>query len=188
MLTEENLTNTLFRLPLRTKEMSEKSKISNKEITVQAIERHFREVYQYVGEMLLFLVNIRKIKFSILKVENNEFKKSSEEFSVFAYDFTKSDFDRKSKAILEYDRNPSSKSVTTVSYKTCVQHVSNSVNCCRKHYLLVEQIRFSEIKASQNIKCYESMELFTFPKGAVASSLKGAPCSNSYGGNVFRVS
>ena len=185
MLTEENLTNTLFRLPLRTKEMSEKSKISNKEITVQAIERHFREVYQYVGEMLLFLVNIRKIKFSILKVENNEFKKSSEEFSVFAYDFTKSDFDRKSKAILEYDRNPSSKSVTTVSYKTCVQHVSNSVNCCKKHYLLVEQIRFSEIKASQNIKCYVSTELFTFPKGAVASSLKGAPCSNSYGGECI---
>ena len=129
--------------------MAEKSKISSKEITVQAIERHFREVYQYVGEMLLFLVNIRKIRFSILKVENNELKKSSEEFSVFAYDFIKLDFDRKTKAILEYDSNPSSKSVTTVSYKTCVQHVSNSVNCCEKHYLLVEQIGFSEIKASQ---------------------------------------
>ena len=42
LLTEKNLPNTLFRLPLRTKEMAEKSKISNKEITVQAIERHIR--------------------------------------------------------------------------------------------------------------------------------------------------
>ena len=185
LLTENNLTNTLFRLPLRTKEMAKKSKISNKEVTVQNIERHFEEVYQYVGEMLLFLVNIRKIRFSILKVENNELKKSSEEFSIFAYDFTKSDFDRKSKTILEYARNPYSKSVTTVSYKTCVQHVSNSVNCCKKHYLLVEQIGFSEIKASQNIKCYESREFFTFPKGAVANSLRGVPCSNSHEGKCI---
>ena len=178
LLNGNNVPNTLFRLPLRTKKMAEKSQISNKETTVQDIKRYFSEIYQYIGEMLLFLVNIRKIKFSILQVENKELKKNSEEFSVFPYDFTQSDFDRKSKAILEYDRNPFSRSVATVSYKTCVQHVSNCINCCEKHYFLVEQIGFSEIKATQNVKCDVSREFFTFPKGAVACTIRRVRCRN----------
>ena len=180
LLTGNNMPNTLFRLPLRTKQMAEKSKISNKETTVNAIESYFRKMYQYIGEMLLFLVNIRKIKFSLLKMENNKLRKTSEVFSVFRYDFTQSDFDRKSKVILEYDRNSSSRSTATISYKTCVQHLSNSVNCCEKHYLLVEQIGFSEIKASGNVKYDRFKEFFTFPKGAVASSLRGVKCSNCH--------
>ena len=178
LLNGNNVPNTLFRLPLRTKEMAETSQISNKETTVQDIKRYFSEIYQYIGEMLLFLVNIRKIKFSILKVENKELTKTSEEFSVFTYDFTQSDFDRKSKAILEYDRNPFSSTVATVSYKTCVQHVSDCINCCEKHYFLVEQIGFSEIKATQCVKCDVSGEFFTFPKGAVACTIRGVRCRN----------
>ena len=178
LLTGNNMPNTLFRLPLRTKEMAEKSKISNTETTVKDIESYFRKMYQYIGEMLLFLVNTRKVIFSLLTMENNKLRKTSEVFSVFKYDFTSSDFDRKSKVILEYDRNSSSRSTATISYKTCVQHLSNGVNCCEKHYLLVEQIGFSEIKASPGIKCDVSREFFTFPKGAVASSLRGVKCSN----------
>ena len=180
LLTGNNMPNTLFRLPLRTEEMAEKSKISKKETTVKAIESYFRNMYQYIGKMLLFLVNIQKIKFSLLKVENNKLRKTSEIFSVFKYDFTPSEFDRKSKLILEYNRNSSSRSTATITYKTCVQHLSNSVNCCEKHYLLVEQIGFSEIKASRDIKCDMSRDFFTFPKGAVASSLKGVKCSNCH--------
>ena len=181
LLTGNNMPNTLFRLPLRTKEMAEKSKISNKETTVNAIESYFRNMYQYIGEMLLFLVNIRKIEFSLLKIENNKLRETSEVFTIFKYDFTPSDFDRKSKVILEYDRNSPSRSTATIAYKTCVQHLSNSVNCCEKHYLLVEQIGFSEIKASRDIKCDMSREFFTFPKGAVASSLRGVKCSHCHG-------
>ena len=180
LLNGNNLPNTLFRLPLRTKEMAEKSQISKKITTVQAIKRCFSEIYQCIGDMLLFLVNIRKVKFSILKVENKELRKISEEFSASTYDFTQSDFDRKSKAIHEYNRNPSSRSLATVSYKICVQHVSNCIKCCEKHYFLVEQIGFSEIKATQNVKCDVYRDFFTFPRGAVACSVRGVEYSNCW--------
>ena len=180
LLTGNYIPNTLFRLPLRTKEMADKSKISKKETTVSAIESYFRNIYQYIGDMLLFLVNIRKVKFSILKMENNKLRKTSESFKAFKYDFTPSDFDIKSKATLNnYVRNPFSRSIAAGSYKTCVQHLSNSVNCCEKHYLLVEQIGFSENVASRKIKCDDAFkEFFTFPKGAVASTLSGVKCNN----------
>ena len=179
LLTGNNMPNTLFRLPLRTKEMADKSKISKKETTVNAIESYFRNIYQYIGDMLLFLVNVKKVKFSILKMENNKLKKTSEQFKAFKYDFTPSDFDIKSKAILSnFVRNPSARSIAAGNYKTCVQHLSNSVNCCETHYLLVEQIGFSEIKASEKIKCDTFKEFFTFPKGAVASTLSGVKCIN----------
>ena len=77
LLTGNNMPNTLFRLPLRTKEMAEKSKISNTETTVKDIESYFRKMYQYIGEMLLFLVNTRKVKFSLLTMENNKLRKTS---------------------------------------------------------------------------------------------------------------
>ena len=179
LLTGNNMPNTLFRLPLRTKKMADKSKISKKETTVNAIESYFRNIYQYIGDMLLFLMNIKKVKFSILKMENNKLRETSEKFKAFKYDFKPSDFDTQSKVILSnYVRNPSSKSVATGNYNTCVQHLSNSVNCCEKHYLLVEQIGFSEIKTSGKIKCDTLKEFFTFPKGAVASTLSGVKCIN----------
>ena len=179
LLNGDNMPNTLFRLPLRTKEMADKSKISKKETTVNAIESYFRNIYQYIGDMLLFLVNIRKVKFSVLKMENNKLRKTSENFKAFKYDFTPSDFDIKSKATLSnYVRNPSSRLTAAGNYKTCVQHLSNSVNCCEKHYLLVEQIGFSENVASGKIECDTSKEFFTFPKGAVASTLSGVKCNN----------
>ena len=182
LLTGNDMPNTLFRLPLRTKEMADKSNISKKETTVNGIESYFRKMYEYIGDMLLFLVNIRKIKFSILKMENNKLRKTSETFSAFKYDFKPSDFDIKSKVILSnYVRNPSSRSIVVGSYKSCVQHSYNSVNCCEKHYLIVEQIGFSETKACRDIKCDMSSEFFTFPKGAVASSLRGVKCSNCHG-------
>ena len=173
---ENNVPNTLFRLPLRTKEMAEKSEISPKETRVEAIEDYLGEIYQYVSEMLLFLVNIKKAKFSIFKIENNKFRKSCEEFVVFSYDFTQSDFDRKLQLTNEYAQNPSIKSVANVNYKTCIRHISDGFDCCRKHYQVNEQVGFSEINSSEVASIEKFKEFFTFPKGAVAFYLKEVEC------------
>ena len=169
--------NTLFRLPLRTKEMAEKSEISEEETRVEAIEEYFTEIYQYVSEMLLFLMNIKKVKFSIFKIENNELKKSCEEFAVFPYGITKLEFDKKTLLINEYAHNPFTKSVANVNYKTCIQHKSDGFDCCRKHYHLNEQIGFSNINCSDCVSVDKFKEFFTFPKGAVAFSLTEAECN-----------
>ena len=178
LVDKDKVPNTLFRLPLRTKEMVEKSEISDEETRVEAIEEYFAEIYQYVSEMLLFLMNIKKVTFLIFKIENNEIRKSCEEFVVFPYDITPSEFESKTQLMNEYTQNPFTKSVANVNYKTCIQHKSDGFDCCRKHYQLSEQVGFSNINSSEGVSVYKFKNFYTFPKGAVAFSLKETECNH----------
>ena len=176
IMSGDNMLNTLFRLPLRTKEMAEKSKISNKEIKVEDIESYFKEICQYTREMLLFLVRVKKLKFTILKTENSKLVTTSEEFANFPYQLAHSELDRKREVIDEYIKNPSSNAVAMVNYKTCIRHLSDGSNCCQKHFRLVEQIGFVKAEASQSGGMDKFREFYIFPKGAVAYTTQNIEC------------
>ena len=172
----DNMPNTLFRLPLRTQEMAERSKILNKEIKVEDIESYFKEICQYAREMLLFLVQVKKLKFTILKTENSNLVTTSEEFANFPYQLAHSELDRKREVIDEYIKNPFSNAVATVNYKTCIRHVSDGSNCCQKHFRLVEQIGFVKAEASLSEGMDKYREFYIFPKGAVAYTTQNIEC------------
>ena len=171
----DDLSKTLFRLPLRTEEMAKMSEISDEETTVERIEKFFRDMYKYIWETLLFLVNIKKVRFTILKVKNDKLVKTCEEFAVFPYDLSQSELHRKVKVIVKYIKNPSFKEVTMINHKACIHHVSNGKDCCQKHYHLIERIGFSE---KEVVTVDEFREFYLFPKGAVAKAIDDVKCKH----------
>ena len=99
-------------------------------------------MYEYIRETLLFLVNIKKVRFTILKVKNDKLIKTCEEFTVFPYDLSQSEFDRKVKVTGQYIKNLSFKEVAMINRKACIHHVSTGNDCCQKHYHFIERIVF----------------------------------------------
>ena len=166
--------STMFRFPLRTREMAKDSKISNTPVTVDALEKMMKAFKGELFEVLLFLNSVKKITLCDIdesgKVVSSYFveAKMSEEDSAkrqqFAMYVKQTGKSRKQSG----DVLPIDAEVRKCSY---VLNLRDS-NGLEEKWLVVQQMGFENKVEESVIHAYRRHDLGMLPRGGVACPLK----------------
>ncbi|XP_015767806.1 PREDICTED: sacsin-like [Acropora digitifera] len=165
---------TMFRFPLRTKEMSKTSKLSSTPVTLAAVETMMSDLKKELFEVLLFVNNVKKITLCEI---NKQSGKIENQYSVEAVmsgaDETKrQDFAIHVKQVAQLmkrkDLTLSDIKVRKVSY---VLNITDNIGS-KERWLIVQQIGFEkEVPACIN-NAFRRGDLGLLPRGGVACLLE----------------
>ena len=173
---------TMFRFPLRTKQMSVDSQISKRQVTIEMVDTMLKDLKKELFEVLLFINNVKKI--TICEVHRYNGKLINAYYVETS--MSKEDEDKR-KAFAEYIKQigekikegtnllPSEIPVAKVSY---VLNISDSLGNEEK-WLIVQQVGFEKtVKKSINV-AFKRNELGMLPRGGVACLLEKKNSSDS---------
>ena len=166
---------TMFRFPLRTRQMAQYSQISNSPVTLQMVDTMLEDLKQELFEVLLFVNNVKKI--TICEVHKNSGKIVNDYYAETSMSL---EDENKRKAFAEFIKQigekikegtnllPSDIPVARVSY---VLNISDSLGNQEK-WLVVQQLGFEKtVKKSINA-AFKRNELGMLPRGGVACLLE----------------
>ena len=172
--------STMFRFPLRTEEMSSRSKISDRPVTLEKLTEMMESLKGELFEVLLFVNNVRKITLCNIdengQVVNSYFVKAeiSEEDSLVRQSFSAyvKDIGRSMKQ--NGDESPIEAAVKTCSYVLNLQDSSGN----KERWLIVQQIGFESKVNESIIDAYQKHDLGMLPRGGVACLLQRTSVEN----------
>ena len=171
---------TMFRFPLRNKEMAEKSKISSKEVTFERLSSLVNDFQKELLEALLFVNHVKEISIHEIDKDNGSIQvtyqvkshiseadeKKRQEFS--------NDVKSIGKQLQSGEISLSDIPVRKVSY---ILHLEDS-HGARQKWLIVQQIGFEcnkDICQEEGVvKAFKQGELGLLPRGGVASLINSS--------------
>jgi len=165
---------TMFRFPLRTREMAWKSQISSSPVTLTMVDTMMEELRKELFEVLLFVNNVKKITLCEVNETSGKLVKA---YSVEAT-MSKED-EAKRQAFASYIKQigekakegknlPSDVSVAKVSY---VLNIADNLGAHEK-WLIVQQVGFEKSVKKSIINAFKKHELGMLPRGGVACLLE----------------
>ncbi len=166
---------TMFRFPLRTEEMAQKSNISSKPVSLRKLDAMIEELKKELFEVLLFVNNVKKISLcevngangklvNVYTVEATMSKKDEIKRQAFANSL-------KEIGKLENERGkvlPTAVPVRKVSY---VLNITDTLGNKEK-WLIVQQIGFEKSVEKSVIDAFKQSQLGMLPRGGVACLLE----------------
>ena len=167
--------STMFRLPLRTKEMAEISKISSAAVTVKKLDEMMEDLKKELFDILLFVNNVKKISLYGIDESSGEL---TDRYSVEV--FLSEDDDRKRKAFADSikeigNRVKESKNSlpTSVNVKKCMYTMKLRDSSNREEtWLIVQQVGFEETVDKRIVDAFRKQKLGMLPRGGVACLLE----------------
>ena len=160
---------TMFRFPLRTRQMSVNSLISNKLVTLEMLDTMLEDLKKELFEVLLFVNNVKKITICEVHKNTGELVKFySVETAMSKEDETKKQtFCERIKKVGTYPL-PSDIPAAKVSY---VLNISDSF-LNQEKWFIVQQMGFQKPVKKSIVNAFKRKELGMLPRGGVACILE----------------
>ena len=166
---------TMFRLPLRTEEMAQMSKISSAAVTVKKLDEMMEDLKKELFDILLFVNNVKKI--SLCGIDESS-GKLTDRYSVEV--LLSKDDDRKRKAFADCikgigNRMKESKNSlpTSVDVKKCMYTMTLRDSSGREEtWLIVQQVGFEKAVDERILDAFRKQKLGMLPRGGVACLLE----------------
>ena len=167
--------STMFRLPLRTEEMAENSKISSAAVTVKKLEEMMEDLKKELFDILLFVNNVKKI--SLCGIDELS-GKLTDRYSVEV--LLSEDDDRKRKAFADCIneignrvKESNNSLPTTMNVKKCMYSMKLRDSSGREEtWLIVQQVGFDEAVDKSIVDAFRKEKLGMLPRGGVACLLE----------------
>ena len=166
---------TMFRFPLRTRQMALVSQISSSPVTLKMLDTMMKDLKAELYEVLLFVNNVKKIticevneasgklvnSYSVVATMSKEDESKRQAFANHVKQIGEKV--KEGKGVLPYDIP-----VARVSY---VLHITDSIGNEEK-WLIVQQIGFEKSMKKSVIDAFKKHELGMLPRGGVACLLE----------------
>ena len=167
--------STMFRFPLRTQDMADKSKISNSPVTLPALGDMMEALKGELFEVLLFVNNVRKITLCDIDEGSGKVVNSySVEAEMSEADATKrQQFVSFIKQVAKTGDKIDQFSPTDIDVKRCSYVLTLRDSCGNEEkWLIVRQIGFDNEVPTSIIEAYKKGDLGMLPRGGVACLLE----------------
>ena len=179
---------TMFRFPLRTKEMSGKSQISSRPVTLTEVETMMKDLKKDLFNVLLFVNNVKKITLCEVNKQSGKLENHySVEASMSEEDESKrQEFANYVKRIAQLMKERKDFSVRDITAKkvSCVLNLAD--NSGRKEsWLVVQQIGFEKEVPECIISAISRGDLGLLPRGGVACLLERRPTNPNEKSKAF---
>ena len=166
--------STMFRLPLRTKDMADISKLSNTPVTLETLEEMMEALRNELFEVLLFVNNVTKITLCEIDETSGQVSSSYSVEAVIAEEdaVKRREFTRYAKEIgklsKEVELFPFNIKVKKCSYfMTLRDSVGNE-----EQWFIVQQLGLEKKVVKSIVDAYQKHELGMLPRGGVACLLE----------------
>ena len=164
---------TMFRFPLKSEKMAEKSKISQTPVTVEALDAMMEQLKKELFEVLLFVNNVRKISIS----EINRSGKLDNTYSVEVVMSQEDDRERQAFAdyMKEIGKQFKQKEIlpTSIKAKKCIYTMTLRDSFGQEEtWLIVQQVGFEKPAEKSIVDAFQDDQLGMLPRGGVACLLE----------------
>ena len=168
--------STMFRLPLRTVEMAEISKISSAAVTEKKLDEMMEELKKELFDVLLFVNNVKKI--SLCEIDESS-GKLTDKYSVEV--LLSEDDERKRQEFADFIKKIIKNRVkeshnflpTSVNVKKCMYTMKLRDTSGREEtWLIVQQVGFEEAVDESIVGAFRKQKLGMLPRGGVACLLE----------------
>ncbi|XP_067875962.1 sacsin isoform X3 [Heterodontus francisci] len=171
---------TMFRLPLRTAEMAEKSDISKQAVTKDVILELLEVLKEDSDSLLLFLNNIKKISFHKMD------KKTSELQEIFTAEVEMSEESTRQQEHLKHFIQKCSSSTTVVSKMESYQVIYEmEIQSSMKHptkWILANKVGVADAEVTESVQNFcSNLGQMLLPRSSVAACIN----CNSFQGKAF---
>ena len=174
----------MFRLPLRTEEMAQISKLSSAAVTVKKLDEMMEDLKKELFDILLFVNNVKKI--SICGIDESS-GKLTDTYSVEV--LLSEDDNRERKTFADCiqgigNRVKESKNIlpTSVNVKKCVYTMKLRDSSNREEtWLIVQQVGFEEAVDKRIVDAFRKQKLGMLPRGGVACLLESTNSGEQLG-------
>ena len=167
--------STMFRLPLRTEEMAQMSKISSAAVTVKTLDEMMEDLKKELFDILLFVNNVKKI--SLCGIDESS-GKLTDRYSVEV--LLSEDDDRKRKAFADCIKEIGNRVKegnnslpTSVNVRKCMYTMKLRDSSGREEtWLIAQQVGFEEAVDKSIVDAFRKQKLGMLPRGGVACLLE----------------
>ncbi|XP_020614876.1 sacsin-like isoform X1 [Orbicella faveolata] len=167
--------STMFRLPLRTKEMAQISEISSAAVTVKKLDEMMEDLKEELFDILLFVNNVKKI--SLCGIDESS-GKLTDRYSVEV--LLSEDDDKKRKAFADCIKGIGNRAKesnnslpTSVNVQKCLYTMKLRDSFGREEtWLIVQQVGFKEAVDKSVVDAFRKQKLGMLPRGGVACLLE----------------
>ena len=164
---------TMFRFPLRTREMAEESQISQIPVTVEKLDAMMEELKKELFEVLLFVNNVKKISISAIDESRNLAN------TYFVQVVMSPDDDRERQGFAHYMKEIGKQMKeenllpTSIKVKKCTYTMKLRDSLGREEkWLIVQQVGFEKPVNESIVDAFKEHQLGILPRGGVACLLE----------------
>jgi len=164
---------TMFRFPLKTKQMAEESQISQVPVTVEKLDTMMEDLKEELFEVLLFINNVKKISisaidqsgnlvhtYSVQVVMSQDDDRERQDFAQYVKDIGKQ---TKEKTLL-----PTNVKVKRSTYTMKIRDTLGR----EERWLIVQQVGFEKPVKDSIVDAFKERQLGMLPRGGVACLLQ----------------
>ena len=170
---------TMFRFPLKSEQMAEKSEISSAPVTVEKLDEMMEELKSELFEVLLFVNNVKKISLCSIDEKTGNLVNTYSVQAVLSQedDKTREEFADRIKEIGGKAKENGNLPPTSIQVNKCIYPMKLRDTSGREEkWLIVQQVGFEKPVEKSILDAYKRSELGMLPRGGVASLLE---CTSS---------